>query len=75
MPKGQEMSAILESEVLVAADKTLVHTLMEPALLERVDDFRFSRRFKSRAAAMKYLLSWALDREPQPTPADHERWS
>jgi hypothetical protein len=26
-------------------------------------------------AAMKYLMDWALERNPEPTPADHERWS
>mgnify|MGYP000946336712 CR=1 FL=1 len=70
------MRAIVVSEVLVPADKKpLINVLMEPELLARVDDFRFSHRFKSRAATMKFLLDWALKKEPTPTPADHERWS
>ena len=70
------MAAILESEVLVPADKKpLINVLMEPDLLARIDDFRFTHRFKSRAAAMKYLLDWAILQRPSPTPADHERWS
>lgn len=70
------MRAILVSEVLMPPDKKpLVNVLMEPELLARVDDFRFTHRFKSRAAAIKYLLDWALVRSPEPTLGDHERWS
>lgn len=69
------MRPILTSEVVMPADTKLVTTLIDAELLARLDDFRFSRRFKSRAAAMKYLMDWALVRDPQPTPADHDRWS
>lgn len=69
------MGAILESEVLVAADKTLVHTLLEAALLERIDDFRYAHRFPSRAAAMKYLLNWSLEKAPVPTAEERVRWA
>jgi len=69
------MRAILASEVLVPTDTKMVTTLIDVDLLARIDDFRFSRRFKSRAAAMKYLMDWALQREPEPSLADHERWS
>jgi hypothetical protein len=69
------MRAIVTSEVVMPSDAKLVNTLIDAHLLARIDDFRFSRRFKSRAAAMKYLLDWALVREPEPTPADHDRWS
>lgn len=69
------MRATLASEVLMPADSKLVNTLIDVDLLRRIDDFRFTHRFKSRAAAMKYLLDWALSREPEPTLADHERWS
>jgi hypothetical protein len=48
------MRAIVTSEVLMPADKKpLVNILMEPDFLARIDDFRFTHRFKSRAAAMK----------------------
>lgn len=70
------MRAIVTSEVLMPADKKpLVNILMEPEFLARIDDFRFTHRFKSRAAAMKYLIDWALVRAPEPTLGDHERWS
>lgn len=42
-------------------------TLVIPKdLLQRIDDFRFSHRFRSRAATIKWLLSWALNKNPQP---------
>jgi hypothetical protein len=72
---GGTMRGIVTPEVVMPADAKLVNTLIDVDLLARIDDFRFSRRFKSRAAAMKYLMSWALERSPEPTPADHERWS
>jgi hypothetical protein len=50
------------------ADKTFLHFLIDPELLKRVDDFRFKNRFDSRAAAIKWLLEWALDQKPKPQP-------
>lgn len=46
------------------AEKPLLNFLIEPDLLKRVDDFRFKQRFESRAAAIKWLLTWALDQKP-----------
>lgn len=46
------------------AEKPLLNFLIEPELLKRVDDFRFKNRFDSRAAAIKWLLAWALDQKP-----------
>lgn len=69
------MRAILASGVVMPADKKpLVNVLMEPERLARVDDFRYSHRFKSRAAAIKYLIEWALERSPEPTPEEVARW-
>jgi hypothetical protein len=56
------------------ADTKLVTTLIDADLLAQIDDFRFGKRFKSRAAAMKFLMAWALERSPEPTPSDRERW-
>lgn len=39
----------------------LLTFLIEPELLTRIDDFRFANRFGTRAAAIKWLLSAALD--------------
>ena len=46
-------------------DKPLLNFLIEPELLERVDDFRFKNRFQTRAAAIKWLLDWALKQKPK----------
>ena len=48
--------------------KPLINLVMDPKLVERIDDFRFANRFPSRAAAIKWLLNWALD---QRAGADH----
>jgi hypothetical protein len=45
-------------------EKALLNFLIEADLLKRVDDFRFKNRFESRAAAIKWLLAWALDQNP-----------
>ena len=52
------------------AEKTLLNFLIESDLLKRVDDFRFKNRFDSRAAAIKWLLAWALDQKPAVPKAD-----
>lgn len=51
-------------------DKTLLNFLIEAELLKRVDDFRFKHRFDSRAAAIKWLLAWALQQNPKPLAED-----
>ncbi len=48
----------------MATDKPLLNFVIDPELLKRVDDFRFKNRFDSRAAAIKWLLAWALDQKP-----------
>ena len=44
----------------------LIHLVVDELLKARLDDFRFAHRFPSRAAAMKWLLEWALKQEPKP---------
>jgi len=48
------------------SDKPLLNFIIEPDLLKRIDDFRFKHRFESRAAAVKWLLEWALNQKPEP---------
>lgn len=48
------------------SDKPLLNFVIEPELLAKVDDFRFKGRFVSRAAAIKWLLEWALSKNPKP---------
>jgi hypothetical protein len=69
------MRGIVSAEVTLSTEAKLVNTLIDSDLLARIDDFRFSRRFKSRAAAMKFLIDWSLRQNPEPTPSDHDRWS
>jgi len=43
-------------------EDTIIFNLSVPGkLIERIDDFKFEKRFVTRAAAMRYLLTWALD--------------
>jgi len=39
-------------------------------MMKAIDDFRFEHRFKSRAAAVKWLLDWALKQKPAPPNGD-----
>jgi hypothetical protein len=50
----------------MASDKPFLSFVIEPELLKRLDDFRFKNRFESRAAAIKWLLDWALGQKPIP---------
>ncbi len=50
--------------VTMGSDKPFLSFLVDDALLKRLDDFRFKNRFESRAAAIKWLLTWALDQKP-----------
>ena len=50
--------------VAMPSDKPLLNFVIDPALLKRVDDFRFKQRFATRAEAIKWLLAWALDQKP-----------
>ena len=50
-----------------ATDKPYLNFIVEPGLLKRLDDFRYKHRFPTRAAAIKWLLDWALDQKPVPS--------
>jgi hypothetical protein len=45
-------------------DTRLLNFLVGTDLLKRIDDFRFKNRFENRAAAIKWLLDWALKQKP-----------
>jgi hypothetical protein len=49
-----------------ASDKPYLNFVIDPELLKRLDDFRFRHRFPTRAAAIKWLLDWALKQKPAP---------
>ncbi len=57
----------------MATDKPILNFVIDPELLERLDDFRFKYRFESRAAAVKWLLEWALRQKPNPVAGEAER--
>jgi hypothetical protein len=48
------------------SEKPLLNFVIDPELLKRIDDFRYKNRFPSRAAAIKWLLDWALGQKPTP---------
>jgi hypothetical protein len=50
----------------MGTDKPLLNFVIDPALLKRLDDFRFKQRFPTRAAAIKWLLEAALDAKLTP---------
>jgi hypothetical protein len=51
--------------VAMSTEKPFLSFVIEPELLKRLDDFRFKQRFASRAAAIKWLLGWALKQSPK----------
>jgi hypothetical protein len=46
--------------------KQYVNLLFEEKLLARVDDFRFRQRFTTRAEAIRWLITAALDAKLKP---------
>src|SRR5437773_10469294 len=50
----------------MSVNKPLLNFIIEKELLEKIEDFRFRNRFATRAAAIKWLLAWALKQKPSP---------
>ena len=50
----------------VVSDRPYWNFVIDDALLKRLDDFRFRHRFDLQAAAIKWLLDWALKQNPKP---------
>jgi hypothetical protein len=44
----------------VPTSKPFVHLILEPELMERIDDFRFTHRYASRTAAIRFLIEAGL---------------
>lgn len=57
----------------VPSSKPFVHLVVEPEMLERIDDFRFAMRIGSRSEAIRWLITAALDSNPIPEP-DWEKY-
>ena len=47
-------------------EQTFLNIAIPKELLQRIDDFRFENRFKSRAEAARFLLEYALKENPKP---------
>src|SRR5713101_7853870 len=50
----------------MSVNKPLLNFIIEKELLEKIEDFRFRNRYPTRAAAIKWLLAWALKQKPSP---------
>ena len=50
----------------VPSTKPFLSFVIDPALLRRIDDYRFKHRFASRAAAVIRLIEYALGKDPKP---------
>jgi Arc/MetJ-type ribon-helix-helix transcriptional regulator len=58
---------VLPSEPM-PSNKPLLHIVMDPEFIERIDDYYHRRRFPSRSAAVIALLEWALEQDPELQP-------
>ncbi len=43
----------------------LLSFVVDEELLAMIDDYRYRRRFPTRAQAVKWLLAWALQQDPE----------
>ena len=48
------------------SDKPILNFVVDRDLRDRLEDFQHRYRFASRAAAVKWLLEWALKQKPVP---------
>lgn len=46
--------------------KFYLHIPIKKELLDRIDNYKFEARFDSRAEAVRFLLDWALRKNPKP---------
>ena len=51
--------------VEMGREKPLIHFVVEPDFIERVDEFRYKNHFPTRAAAIKWLIEFALKQKPK----------
>ena len=47
-------------------DRRALNFFIDKSLLKKIDNFRFTHRFESRAAAIKFLLEKALEQNFKP---------
>lgn len=44
----------------------MVHLVIDEDLKDKISEFHHKHRFKSQSEAMRWLLAWALKKEPKP---------
>lgn len=49
----------------MASTKPFLSFVVEPNLLKRLDEYRFRNQFASRAAAIIFLIEYALSKNPK----------
>lgn len=47
-------------------DKPILNFIVDPVMLRRIDDYRYRNRFPTRAAAVKWLIEYAIKQNPRP---------
>ncbi len=47
-------------------DKQILNLAMQGKLLEQIDEYRFKHKFQTRSEAIRYLIDYALSRNPAP---------
>ena len=47
----------------MGTNKPVINFVAEEELIKRIDDYRFEKRFPSRAAAIKHLIELGLKQE------------
>ena len=47
-------------------DKTILNFVATKEFIERIDDYRFEHRFQTRSEAIRFLIEWALKKNPKP---------
>lgn len=50
----------------VMEDKSILNFVATKEFIEKIDDYRFKHRFKTRAEAIRFLIEWALKNNPKP---------
>lgn len=49
----------------MGTEKPILNFVVDPSALKTIDDFRYKHRFPTRAAAVKFLLDYALAFDPE----------
>lgn len=59
------MVILILGGMIMVSKKPLINFIIDEDLLKKIDKFRFENCFQSRAAAIKWLLDWALKQSPK----------